>query len=72
MNLNKKHVYKLCLQITEKIVVNNLKVIMKNTIVDGFLIEDTNWITLMRLISNKQNSSELMKLPVKVFTSVTF
>ena len=42
MNLNKKHVYKLCLQITEKTVVNNLKVIMKNTIVDGFLIEDTN------------------------------
>ena len=72
MNLNKKHVYKLCLQITEKIVVTNLKVIMKNTIVDGFLIEDTNWITLMRLISNKQNSSELIKLPVKVFTSVTF
>ena len=26
----------------------------------------------MRLISNKQNSSELIKLPVKVFNSVAF
>ena len=45
---------------------------MKNTIVDGILIEDMNWNTLMRLISNKQNSSELIKLPVKVFNSVAF
>ena len=28
---------------------------MKNTIVNGILIEDMNWNTLMRLISNKQN-----------------
>ena len=45
---------------------------MKNTIVDVILIEDINWNTLMRLISNKQNSSELIKLPVKVFNSVAF
>ena len=48
--LKQKHVYKLCLQIIEKIVVNNLKIIMKNTIVDGILIENMNWNTLMRLI----------------------
>ena len=29
---------------------------MKNTIVDDILTEDINWNTLMRLISNKQNS----------------
>ena len=45
---------------------------MKNTLVDGFLIEDMSWNTLMRLVSNKQNSSELIKLPVKVFNSVAF
>ena len=45
---------------------------MKNTLVDGFLIEDMSWNTLMRLISNKQNSSELIKLPVKVFNCVAF
>ena len=45
---------------------------MKNTIVNGILIEDMNWNTLMRLISNKQNSSELIKLPVEVFNSVAF
>ena len=54
-------------QTTEKIVVSNLK-----SIVNGILIEDMNWNTLMRLISNKQNSSELIKLPVKVFNSVAF
>ena len=59
-------------QTNEKIVVNNLNVIMKNTIVDSILIEDMNWNTLMRLISNKQNSSELIKLPAKVFNSVAF
>ena len=45
---------------------------MKNTIVDGILTEDINRNTLMRLISNKQNSNELTKLPVKVFNSVAF
>ena len=45
---------------------------MKNTTVDGILIEDMNWNTLMRLISNKQNSNELIKLPVNVFNSVVF
>ena len=54
-------------QTTEKIVVSNLK-----SIVNGILIEDMNWNTLMRLISNKQNLSELIKLPVKVFNSVAF
>ena len=38
---------------------------MKNIIVNGVLTEDINWNTLMRLISNKQNSSELIKLKVK-------
>ena len=54
-------------QTTEKIVVSNLK-----SIVNGILIEDMNWNTLMRLISNKQNLSELIKLPVEVFNSVAF
>ena len=45
---------------------------MKNTIVDGILTEDINWNTLMRLVSNRQNSSELIRLPVKVFNSVAF
>ena len=45
---------------------------MKNTIVDVILIEDMNWNTLMRLISNKQNSNELIQLPVKVFNSIAF
>ena len=41
---------------------------MKNIIVDGILIEDMNWNTLKRLISNKKT----IKLPVKVFNSVAF
>ena len=45
---------------------------MKNTIVNGILTEDIKWNTLMRLISNKQNSIEIIKLPVKVFNSVAF
>ena len=45
---------------------------MKNTIVDGILTEDINWNTLIRLISNRQNSNELIKLPVKVCNSVAF
>ena len=43
---------------------------MKNTIVNGILTEEINWNTLLRLLSNKQNSSELIKLPVKVSNSV--
>ena len=45
---------------------------MKNTIVNGILTEEINWNTLLRLLSNKQNSSELTKLPEKVFNSVIF
>ena len=45
---------------------------MKNTIVNGILTDNINWNTLTRIISNKQNSSELIKLPVKVFNSVVF
>ena len=48
-------------QITEKTVVNNLKSNYEK------LTE-----ILLRLISNKQNSSELIKLTVKVFNSVVF
>ena len=71
--LKEKHIYKALSQTTEKILVNNLrKVTMKNTVVDGILTEDINWHTLIRLISNRQNSSELIKLPVKVFNSVAF
>ena len=40
---------------------------MKNTIADVILTEEMNWNTLMRLVSNKQNS---ITLPVKVFNSV--
>ena len=40
--------------------------------VNGILTEDINWNTLVRLISNKQNSSDLVNLPVKVFNSVAF
>ena len=45
---------------------------MKNTIVNGILTEDVTWNTLMRVINNKQNSSELTKLPVKIINSVVF
>ena len=48
---------------------------MKNTILNGILTgltRDINWNTLMRLISNKQNSSELIKLPVKVINKDVF
>ena len=45
---------------------------MKNTIVNGILTEDINWDTPMRIISNKQNSSELMKLPLKIINSFVF
>ena len=45
---------------------------MKNTIVDGIFTEDINLNTLMRLISNKQNSIELIKLSVKVHNSIAF
>ena len=45
---------------------------MKNTIVNGILTEDIKWNTLMRLISNKQNSIEIIKLPVKVSNSAAF
>ena len=36
------------------------------------LKEDINWNTLMRIINNKQNSSELIKLPLKINNSVVF
>ena len=45
---------------------------MKNTIVNGILTEDVTWNTLMRIINNKQNSSELTKLAVKIINSVVF
>ena len=45
---------------------------MKSTIVNGVLTEDINWDTPMRIISNKQNSSELMKLPLKIINSFVF
>ena len=39
---------------------------------NGILTEDINWNALMRVISNKQNSTELMKLPLKIINSVVF
>ena len=32
---------------------------------NGILTEDINWNTLMRISSNKQKSSELIKLPLQ-------
>ena len=43
---------------------------MKNTIENGILTEDINWNTLMAIINNKQNSSELIKLPLKIINVV--
>ena len=43
---------------------------MKNTIVNAILTENINRNTFMRIISNKQNSSELIKLPLKIINSV--
>ena len=46
---------------------------MKNSIVNAILTEDINRNTLMRIISNKQNPSELLtKLPLKIINSVVF
>ena len=45
---------------------------MKNTIVNGILIDDNNSNILMRIISNKENSCELIKLPLKIINSVVF
>ena len=54
-------------QTTQKVVVNNLKSNYEKYHVDVILTEKMNWNTLMRLVSNKQNS---ITLPVKVFNSV--
>ena len=45
---------------------------MKNTIVNGILIDDNNSNILMRIISNKENSCELIKLLLKIINSVVF
>ena len=45
---------------------------MKNTIVNGVLTEDVNLNTLMRIISNKQNSSEFIKSPLRIINRVVF
>ena len=45
---------------------------MKNTIENGILTEDINWNTLMAIINNKQNSSDLIKLPLKIINNVVF
>ena len=45
---------------------------MENTIVNGILTEGINLNTLMRMITNKRNSSELIKLPLKIINSVLF
>ena len=45
---------------------------MENTIVNGILTEGINLNTLMRMIRNKRNSSELIKLPLKIINSVLF
>ena len=70
--LDEKHVYKLCDK-QPKTVLNNLKkVTMENTIMNGILTEDINWNTLIRMIRKKRNSSEVIKLPLKVINSVVF
>ena len=45
---------------------------MKNTIVNGILAEDIKSNNLMRIISNKQDSSEVIKLPLKILNIVLF
>ena len=45
---------------------------MKNTIANGILTEQINWNTVMRVISDRKNSSELKKLPLKIINSVAF
>ena len=45
---------------------------MKNTTGNGILTEDINWNTLIRIITNKENSSELIKLSLKIINSVVF
>ena len=64
--LKEKHVYKLC----DKQLVNNLKSNYEKYHRESILTEDINWN--MRIISNKQNSSELIKLPLKIINSVVF
>ena len=39
---------------------------------NGILTEGINWNTLIRMIRKKRNSSELIKLPLKVINSVVF
>ena len=45
---------------------------MKNTTRNGILTEGININTLMRIINNKQNSSELIRLPLKIINRVAF
>ena len=45
---------------------------MKNTIMNGILTKDISTNTLMRIINNKQNSSELIKLPLKIINRAVF
>ena len=45
---------------------------MKNTIANGILTEQINWNTAMTEISDRKNSSELKKLPLKIINSVAF
>ena len=45
---------------------------MKNAIVNGILAEDIKSNNLMRIISNKQDSSEVIKLPLKILNIVLF
>ena len=45
---------------------------MKNTTGNGILTEDINWNTLIRIITNKENSSQLIKLSLKIINSVVF
>ena len=45
---------------------------MKNTTGNGILTEDINWNTLIRIITNKENSSQLTKLSLKIINSVVF
>ena len=45
---------------------------MKNTTGNGILTEDINWNTLIRIITNKENPSELIKLSLKIINSVVF
>ena len=71
MNLKKNMLIKFVIN-NLKTVVNSLKNNYEKYHTEWQLTEDINWNTFIRIISNKQNSGELTKLPLKIICSVVF